>query len=360
MADEPQQENVEQVEEFDQPVVQDTVEATGTVAPEAEDSDDTDEPWERPTPEQLANIRKSVMAKIEGKDNEDELEMNLGMFEFYLKKVFTALENAQKATSASVRAVEEFNTSDDSEIVAFRLDYEAKVAEIAEIKAPIVAKIDDLKAKYQRKLEEYNAELKDAVGNKEDVLEDEKNDFIKELAAGNASVSPEDAIEEAKSKIAAIKKMESGDAWTTVRKYKNRKGESAERKEPIHSFVKENIPNFVEVLGRDAMEIYFGTKSEAAGKPRKIAYVVWAQIDDGPKHEGWTMTDVKKAIGLKDEDTFKAVTRHLAEVLPGKDLKQLSTTEPTSFQVTGKMGKLHTITVLGREDKNESAGTSAE
>jgi len=347
MADEPQQEPSEQIEEIALPEGEVT-EATGTTA-DVQDSDDSEELWERPEFD-----RESVLKKISGKDNEDELEMNLGMFEFYLKKVYDALENAQRASSATARALEEFETSDDSEIVAARLDYQEKAAEIAELKAPIVAKIERLKAQYQEQLEKFNTELKDAVGTREDELEDTRNEFIKELAAVNASVSPEDAIEEAKAKIAQIRKMESGDAWTTVRKYKNRKGELVDKKEPIHSFYKENIPNFVEVLGKGAMEIYFGSKSEAAGKARKIAYVQWAQIDDGPKHEGWTMTDVKKALGLKDEDTFKAITRHLAEVVPGKDLKQLSTTEPTSFQVTGKMGKLHTITVLGREEKNAS------
>jgi len=309
---------------------------------------EVEELWE-PTELDLEKIQRV----IEDQPDAEEKELHLGIFKFNFKKLMKTLVNLRDSTLSTARAKEIFETSDDDEIVKVREEIAEKAAEIAELRAPIDEKITKLREQYDRKMAEFKAELSDAVGTREDDLEDLRNETLKALAMDQSSgISPEDAIEESKALIAKIRKMELDDSWTHTVQKKTAKG-LVEKKEPIYSFTKNDVPSFVDVVGKEAMEIYFdGVKSKSSGGTRKFAYLAWASIDGGPKMEQATMTQIKSALGLSSsDDTYKSITKYLAEVCPGKDLGQLPTDAPTTFQVPGKLGKMHSITVQGRSEK---------
>jgi len=314
---------------------------------EAEAEVEAEELWE-PTDLDVSKIQ----AVIEQQPDSEEKELHFGIFKFNFKKLMKTLVALRDSTLSTARAKEIFETSDDDEIVKVREEIAEKSAEIAELRAPIDEKITKLEEQYRAKLAEFRTELSNAVGGKEDALEELRNETLKTLAADQSSgVSPEDAIEESKALIAKIRKMELDDSWTHTVQKKTTKG-LVEKKEPIYSFTKNDVPSFIDVVGKEAMEIYFdGVKSKSSGGKRKFAYLAWAQIDGGAKLEGATMTSIKAAIGLTGEDTYKSLTRYLAEVCPDKDLGKLPTDQPTTFEVPGKLGKMHTIVVQGRSEK---------
>lgn len=324
------------------------VEVDGAVATEVPEAEvEAEELWE-PTELDVS----AIQAVIEKEPDSEEKELHFGIFKFNFKKLMKTLVALRDSTLSTARAKEIFETSDDDEIVKVREEIAEKQTEVARLREPIDSKINALEEQYKAQLAKFRQELNDAVGTKEDELEDLRNETLKTLAADQSSgVSPEDAIEESKALIAKIRKMELDDSWTHTVQKKTTKG-VVEKKEPIYSFIKNNVPSFVDVVGKEAMEIYFdGVKSKSSGGKRKFAYLAWAQIDGGAKLEGATMTTIKSALGLSGEDTYKSITRYLAEECPDKDLGKLPTDQPTTFQVPGKMGKMHTITVQGRTEK---------
>jgi len=324
------------------------IEVAGAVATEVPEAEvEAEEVWE---PTELDGAK--IQAVIEEQPDSEEKELHFGIFKFNFKKLMKTLVALRDSTLSTARAKEIFETSDDDEIVKVREEIAEKQAEVAELRAPIDAKINALEEQYKAQLAKFRQELNDAVGTKEDALEELRNETLKTLAADQSSgVSPEDAIEESKALIAKIRKMELDDSWTHTVQKKTTKG-LVEKQEPIYSFTKNDVPSFVDVVGKEAVEIYFdGVKSKSSGGKRKFAYLAWAQIDGGAKLEGATMTTIKAALGLSAEDTYKSITRYLAEECPDKDLGKLPTDQPTTFQVPGKMGKMHTITVQGRTEK---------